>query len=151
MPLAQYDHNIRNWIDAALIEDELVDTKIILITPPPINIQTDKLLSFQTDEQRKRELGYRTYMNKKRYAEQVMRIAKDYEHTGLVAGLDIWQSLVDAGLREQGREGEEDRYDEERLPGCGLSKAQAFPTGYFTDGLHFGGLVCLKIVVACSC
>jgi hypothetical protein len=118
------------------------ETKIVLITPPPINIPDPTL----PEENTKKGRGYRTYMSKKRYAEKIMQIAADYEETGRVVGLDLWNALIDAALDDQGRSGDEGRYDEERLPGCGLSGAKAFRGGYFTDGLHFGPLVSLRVL-----
>ena len=93
----------------------------------------------------KEERGYRTYMSKKRYAENIMEIAKSYEETGRVVGLNYWKGLIDTGLEDQNRLGDEDAYDEARLPGCGLKWAKQFRRGYFTDGLHLGPLVGLHL------
>lgn len=113
------------------------DTKIVLITPPPISMPSPSDEGVDADEREelnsmKKELkGYRTYMSKKRYAERIMQIAGEYEETGRVAGLDFWSDLVRARLREVGIQ-----YDGERLPGSGLYGARGFGEGYFTDGLH---------------
>lgn len=77
-------------------------------------------------------------MSKKRYAEKIMEIARSYEETGRVVGFDYWKSLVDKGLEDEGRNGDDDAYDEERSPGCGLKWTKEFGKGYFTDGLHLG-------------
>lgn len=137
-----------------MIEDNMPDTKIVLITPPPINIPDPvekyddmdlgpvaaaAMAAARPDP--KEERGYKTYLSKKRYADKIMEIAESYEETGRVAGLDYWKALVDAGLDDQRRLGDEDAYDEERLPGCGLKWAKQFKKGYFTDGLHLGPLV----------
>lgn len=130
--------------------------KIVLITPPPINIpdpiaeddaegdldlgpaMAAALAAARPDP--KKERGYRTYMSKKRYADAIMRIARSYEAgegQGRVVGLNYWKALIDAGLADQGRNGDDaDAYDEDRLPGCGLATARTFRDGYFTDGLH---------------
>lgn len=113
------------------------DTKIVLITPPPINIQSandgdrgNKTVE-DFNEAKKKWPGYRTYMSKKRYAERIMQIASEYEETGRVTGLNCWGSLTEARLQDVGEE-----YDEDRLPGCGLYGVTDFGKGYFTDGLH---------------
>jgi lysophospholipase L1-like esterase len=153
VPLPKFTYNIREFVEIILTEDDLLSTKIVLITPPPINIPDP----FPEDEDEydflspaaaaalkssrkdpKEDQGYKTYMSKKRYAEKIMEIAQSYEDTGRVVGFDYWKSLVDKGLEDQGRHGDDDAYDEERLPGCGLKRAKEFGKGYFTDGLHLG-------------
>ena len=149
VPLPRFEQNIRGFVDAVLGADRLSDTKIVLITPPPINIPDPlpasiglgpaDLAAAKWDP--REGVGYKTYLSKRRYARNIMEVASSYEETGRVAGLDLWTALVDAGLEDQGRMGDEDKYDEERLPGCGLPTAKAFKKGYFTDGLHLNGLV----------
>jgi lysophospholipase L1-like esterase len=70
-------------------------------------------------------------MSKKRYADGIMEIAKEYEGTGRVVGLNFCRDIVDAMLKDEGCD-----YDEEKPPGCGLLGAKEFPKGWFTDGLH---------------
>lgn len=139
-----------------MVQDKLNDTKIVLITPPPINIPDPspedvnkredpdlgpRFAAAPASHDPKEEKGYRTYISKKRYAEKIMEIAKSYEDTNRVIGLNFWKALIDAALEEQHRLGDEDAYDEDRLPGCGLKWAKAFKPGYFTDGLHLNGKV----------
>jgi isoamyl acetate esterase len=150
VPIEKYEANIRDFVDQVLVEDGMAETKIVLITPPPINIpdeEGDDLdigpAGAAVDKiDPKTQMGYRTYMSKKKYGDKIMEIAKSYEHTGQVIGLNLWEALIDAALKDQGRadESEEERYHEDRLPGCGLKSAKAFKAGYFTDGLHFGPL-----------
>ncbi|KAH7116049.1 SGNH hydrolase-type esterase domain-containing protein [Dendryphion nanum] len=139
-PLSEFEENIRNWVDSILVEDKLSATKILLITPPPLDISNPPYPDKVDLEVAKAGRGYLTYLNKKRYAEKVMEIARSYEHTGFVAGADIWTALIETALEEQGRLDKPDAFDPEMLPGCGLPKAKCFGTGYFTDGLHFGKL-----------
>jgi len=142
VPLPQFEDNIREFVETILIQDNLADTKVVLISTPPINIPDPHPDDSDTDgEDAKESRSYRTYMSKKRYAEKIMEIAKSYEETDRVVGVDLWRALIDAGLRDQDRLGDEDAYNEERLPGCGLKWAKAFRPMYFTDGLHFGPLV----------
>jgi hypothetical protein len=130
--------NYYNFIDTILFHDSLADTKIVLITPPPINGNVSRPgqgMSERDVEEanrwRKEDTRYKTYMSKKRYADGIMQIAGEYEETGRVAGLNFWQDIVDAMLKEEGG-----TYDAEMPPGCGLLGASAFPDGWFTDGLH---------------
>ena len=140
-------------METILTQDALPSTKIVLITPPPINIPDPSPEDEDEDDflgpaaaaalnasrqDPKEEMGYRTYMSKKRYAEKIMEIAQSYEETGRVVGFDYWKHLVNKGLEDQGRHGDEDTYDDEKLPGCGLKGANEFSKGYFTDGLHLG-------------
>jgi len=143
VPLPKFEENIRGFVDTILNRNELVRANVMLITPPPINIPDPLPDDGQGSSQDpKLDRGYRTYLSKKKYADKIMQIAAEYEHTGRVIGLNYWKALVDAALKEQGRLGQEDSYDEERLPGCGLSGAKAFGKGYFTDGLHLNTVVC---------
>jgi lysophospholipase L1-like esterase len=155
VPLDVYERNLREFVETILAEEALTDTKVVLITPPPINIHEplpESPISSASEglqlslEEEKNTRGYRTYMNKKRYAEKVMEIAKSYAETDHpVIGLNLWKSLIDAALEDEGRRDAEDAYNENRLPGCGLPGAKEFKKGYFTDGLHFGPLVCLTL------
>jgi lysophospholipase L1-like esterase len=137
VPLPAFEANIRKFVETILVQDAMVDTKIVLITPPPINIPCPDVKGKDKGEvrdanQAKRELrGYKTYMSKKRYAERIIQIAREYEETGRVIGLDFWGDLVRARLQDFGEE-----YEENKLPGSGLYGARDFGEGYFTDGLH---------------
>ena len=150
VPIDKYEANLREYVETILIQDCMPDTKIVLITPPPINIPDPK----PDDDPRglgKESRGYRTYMNKKRYAEKVMEIAEFYESTGRVVGLNLWKALIDSALKDQCRLGDEDAYDEERLPGSGMEGAKCFKKGYFTDGLHFDCLVRKSLFLGIVC
>ena len=114
------------------------DTKIVLITPPPINGtilgNTDGSTAEnieETNAYRREDPRFKTYMSKKRYAEGIMQIAEEYAETGRVVGLNFWKDIVDAMLKE-----EEEDYNEEMPPGCALLGSKSFPKGWFTDGLH---------------
>jgi len=83
------------------------------------------------NKEERKSRGYRTFINKKRYAELIMKIAVECEGTGRVTGLDFWGDMVRKRLSEIKGE-----YDENMLPGCGLYGSRDFGDGYFTDGLH---------------
>lgn len=138
VPWPTFEKNIRRFIDTILAQDAMSDTKIVIITPPPIACPSPALDPSLSQEEidaandlKKEGPRYRTYMSKKKYAEGLLRIAENYEETGRVVGLNFWQGVVDALLQE-----EEDVYDEEKPPGCGLIGARAFGKAWFTDGLH---------------
>ncbi|CAN9284922.1 unnamed protein product [Alternaria alternata] len=138
VPWPMFSANIRGFLDTILSEDAMENTKILLITPPPINgsvVETGENKSAREIEDinqwRKEGPRYKTYMSKRKYADGIMQIAKEYEKMGRVVGLNFWQDLVHAVVTEEGWQ-----YDEQVPPGCGLLGAQSFPTGWFTDGLH---------------
>jgi hypothetical protein len=138
VPLPQFEANIREFVETILIQDGMPDTKIVLITPPPIDIDaplsndlTKEEMEEQNESDRKRR-PYRTYVNKKKYADSIMQIAGAYGETGRVVGLDFWNKMVDAVVEEHG--GSE--RDDTMLPGCGLHGAKEFGKGWFVDGLH---------------
>ncbi|KAI0590442.1 GDSL-like Lipase/Acylhydrolase family protein [Pyrenophora tritici-repentis] len=138
VPWPFFSANIRNFLDTILTERAMEDTKIVLITPPPINSTVVEKKDDSTAENieymnefRRGAARFRTYMNKKRYAEGIMQIAEEYTETGRVVGLNFWKDIVDAMLEEEGEE-----YNEDMPPGCGLLGSKNFPKGWFTDGLH---------------
>ncbi|KAF1943058.1 SGNH hydrolase [Clathrospora elynae] len=138
VPWPLFSANIRAFIDAILSYHVLSNTKIVLITPPPIAGPAPMVEKTMTKDEievanrwKKEGPRYKTYMSKKRYAEGIMHIAGEYEEAGRVVALNFWRDIVDAVLEEEGG-----TYDEETPPGCGLVGAKAFPTGWFTDGLH---------------
>jgi lysophospholipase L1-like esterase len=133
VPWPTFSSTIRNFIDTILT---LPDTKIVLITPPPINIPRNEKWTQDhvalTNELVRAGQRYKTYMSKKRYAEGVMEIAAEYKGTGRVIGVDFWTSIV-----EEGGMGRCEEFEETGLwPGCGLVGAKSFEEGWFTDGLH---------------
>jgi hypothetical protein len=138
VPWPLFSANIRSFVDTILKQNVLSNTKIVLITPPPITGPAETIGEDMTEEQvedanrwKKEGPRYKTYMSKKKYAEGIMQIASEYEETGRVVGLDFWRDIVNAMLKEEGGV-----YDEEMPPGCGLLGAKTFPQGWFTDGLH---------------
>ncbi|CAO2654742.1 Nn.00g114750.m01.CDS01 [Neocucurbitaria sp. VM-36] len=142
----KFDANIHSFIETILSQDAMSQTKIVLITPPPINIPAPSKNDAMTEEEvenantsMKKASPYKTYMSKKRYAVGIMRVAGEYEKTGRVVGLDFWHAMEAAGLKEYesvdgGRK--EDSHNEPMPLGCGLIGAKDFGDGWFTDGLH---------------
>ncbi|KAF2682137.1 SGNH hydrolase [Lentithecium fluviatile CBS 122367] len=152
VPLPLFTSNICEFVEEILIQDDLPNAKIVLITPPPVNVPDplpDPLpgVGEEGDEEDARnDMGFRTYMSKKRYAKGIMAISGEYAETERVVGVDFWRACVEEALVGQGRgeelegEGKGERFEDVRLPGCGLKTAKRFPEGWFTDGLHLGPL-----------
>ncbi|TKA71248.1 hypothetical protein B0A49_06023 [Cryomyces minteri] len=156
VPLPAFEAHIRDWVDTVLTDPVFKGTKVILITPPPINLsaprQDDVDIGFvrrtaREEGQGEREgMRFRTYASKRDYAGKVMEIARSYEEVSdRVVGLDFWRALVDQELVRQGKALEKDEqggtvYDEDALPGCGLRGAKEFTPGTFVDALHLGPL-----------
>jgi hypothetical protein len=151
VPLPEYEANLRYYVDTLLAHPMTKGTKIVLITPPPIDIPPSDdedefdipVVRAQLTSEDLDGPGYRTYLNKKMYAEKVMEIARSYGGSGdLVVGLDFWTAMINYG-RAMGKEKGIPDHDE-RLPGSGLSGAVYFGREVFLDGLHLGPLVCAK-------
>lgn len=156
VPLPEYEVNLRYYVDAILNHPATQGTKVILITPPPIDIAAPKRDDFEipavTKELRQsptKGVGFLTYKSKQTYAEKVMEIAHSYEEkTPLVAGLDLWKAFMEFGRnRSQGEDPRTSVEDNEQpLPGSGLSGAHEFGRDVFADGLHFGPVVCSAVL-----
>jgi lysophospholipase L1-like esterase len=140
VPWPEFSANIRFFIETILTQEGgMSDTKIILITPPPLDDPEAQVTGKETQSEideankwRKEGPRYKTYMSKKRYAEGLMEIAKEYEETGRVVGLDYWRAMIEAsGL------GTYEEFKESGMwPGSNLVGAKRFEKGWFTDGLH---------------
>ncbi|KAF2758931.1 SGNH hydrolase [Pseudovirgaria hyperparasitica] len=146
VPLPEFAANMTAFVEKLTTHPALTGLKVVLIATPPINVRdADRDTSLGSVETAKKRAGWRNYVSKKTYAEKVMEIAQGFENRGVeVVGVDLWGALVDAALVDQGRGDEEGgrgdrrgKYEEERLPGCGLPDSREFPDGYFCDALHF--------------
>ena len=137
-------------------------TKVILITPPPINISTPRV---ELDEgpmmakwmrDHATNIGFQTYMSKRIYAQKVMEIANSYEKkTDRVAGCDFWTQIIDWGKAKYGSSEESDDASNMKLPGSGVIGAKEFGKDVFVDGLHLGptvsrGGVYREVVFSCN-
>ncbi|KAH8714059.1 SGNH hydrolase-type esterase domain-containing protein [Phaeosphaeriaceae sp. PMI808] len=143
VPWPKFSSNIRAFIETILTQDAMSETKIVVITPPPINSPVVTAREGETPEDieerteyAKEGPRYRTFMSKKRYADGLMDIAKEYEETGRVVGVNYWKGLVDEKIREGEIGSWEDLEKTGLWPGSGLIGAKNFELGWFTDGLH---------------
>jgi isoamyl acetate esterase len=152
VPIDKFVSNIRLFV-TSLLEHPTVkqhDTKIILITPPPINVPPPRDPNEPIDEAKKR-LGYLTWINKMKYADAVLKLEEEFVLAGLedqVGCVDVWRALVNFGLKHEGRETiephvqlTEDLVVSKKPTSCGLPGSPRFPDGVFIDGLHFDELV----------
>ncbi|KAI9732107.1 MAG: hypothetical protein M1834_004203 [Cirrosporium novae-zelandiae] len=157
VPLPEFEEHLRYYVDTILESKATQGTKVILISPPPINLSTPSKNNFHIPNLYEARLGspkaaisYRTYLSKRGYAEKVMEIAKSYEaKTNLVAGIDLWIRMIEYGQVQEKQEHEanpetnalvETGRDEDALPGSGLAGAYKFSSDVFLDGLHLGPL-----------
>ncbi|KAH7089016.1 SGNH hydrolase-type esterase domain-containing protein [Paraphoma chrysanthemicola] len=155
VPWHTFSANIRNFLETILTQDAMSETKIVLITPPPINVpeglmdEGDEGAIEDANKWKREGPRYKTYMSKKRYAEGLMEIANEYAETGRVIGVDFWKGCVEEKISEDGGTWEE--VEESGMwPGCGLVGAKMFEKGWFWDGLHLdvkGYAVLNRIVV----
>ncbi|KAF2838657.1 SGNH hydrolase [Patellaria atrata CBS 101060] len=114
VPLEEFEENLRAYVDVVLTASGWEGTKVILITPPPINIRAPRQSNISIGP-----VGQRSSHSRERRA-----FAND---------------ALDKKGRAKIQNGEFD-YDEDRLPGCGLKTASEFQQGIFTDGLHLDRL-----------
>ncbi|KAI9787215.1 MAG: hypothetical protein M1839_003450 [Geoglossum umbratile] len=135
VPLPEYEANLRYYVDTLLEHPMTKGTKIILITPPPIDVYPSE----EGDPDDLDSISYRTYVSKQTYAKKVVEIAKSYEGRGdLVAGLDFWTAMINYGRMKGKEQGIPE--DDAKPPGCGLFGAVYFGRDVFLDGLHLGPL-----------
>lgn len=158
VPIDEFEMNLRHFVESILIEPKMEETKIMLIAPPPINVpdpkehEDDDGMDLGPEAQkalREAEMGmkgYKTYVNKARYAKKVLEIAKSFETSDYkerVVGLDFWKAVVNFQLSNDGKDvlhGDDIDFGNVQLPGSGLSGAGMFKQDMFTDGLHLGTL-----------
>jgi isoamyl acetate esterase len=150
VPIEQFEAHIKHYVDTIKAQPGWGATKILLITPPPINIMAEDddaaadgidigpsgEQAMQEEQERARQgIAHRTWLSKRAYAERVRQIAKTYKEQGSsnVDLLDVWTILIETALKQAGR-----IWNDDKLPGCGLPGSGMMPHGWFTDGLHFG-------------
>jgi isoamyl acetate esterase len=159
VPLDTFITNIRSFVKAILTSPATSSTKILLITPPPINAQkafpedydvVDLAGETFAESEKKFEMelrnrsGFKTWCSKLRYAEAIVTLAGEFKdrEDGRVAVADFWRSITNHGLSQEGRrklvEGNVDTKVNGKWPGCGLPGAEEFDPAVFTDRLHLG-------------
>lgn len=151
VPLPEYEENIRHYVNSILEHPATKGTKVILISPPPIDVPAETLAEIdipsvvaimRTVAQSGR--GHTNWVSKRRYAEKIVEIGRDFqEKTDLVAVLDFWTAITKFACQADGDAEEAYRVldAEDLLPGCGLPGAKEFGRDIFTDRLHLGKTV----------
>ncbi|OJD12783.1 hypothetical protein AJ78_06681 [Emergomyces pasteurianus Ep9510] len=153
VPLQEYEEHIRHYVNRILHHPDAQSTKVILITPPPIDVHSPGMgpaadLPEVADVMQsiaKVSRGHKTWASKRAFAEKIVEIGREFEgKTDRVAVLDFWTAVTKAACKEQGvsEEGFHELNIKERLPGSGLLGAEEFGSEFFCDGLHFGRKVC---------
>lgn len=156
VPLNEYVAHLRNYVQSILSSEATKGTRVVLITPPPIdvsssvsdvaNIEEDDLKILRDYASSGR--GYKTWVEKRRYAKAVVELGKEMKmQSDRVSWLDLWSKLTEARCKELSKE-MENLEKEEILPGSGMPGAEEFGRDWFLDGLHFGPKVSIEQTLA---
>jgi len=155
VPLPEFETHIRHYVDTILTDPATKGTRVLLITPPPINVPAPKEETWESEipavkETLKRDSergiennrGYMTWCSKRDYARRIVELGMEYgEQTGLVGALDFWAKITDFGTGEAENRGwkrPEGDKEQKIEVGCGLPGAPEFGRDVFVDGLHLG-------------
>jgi isoamyl acetate esterase len=151
VPLPEFETHIRHYVDSILSDPATQGTRILLITPPPINIPAPRneeewereipTLKEALKRQEKEGRGYRTWCSKRNYARRIVELGEEYAGKSEVVGvLDFWTKMMEFGRREAEEVGWKQGVGDEKEVevGCGLTGQPEFGEGMFLDGLHFG-------------
>ncbi|PGH36990.1 hypothetical protein GX50_00226 [[Emmonsia] crescens] len=149
VPLPEFEEHIRHYVNSILDHPGAQSTKVILITPPPVDAPSsgmapaDDLPEVAEVMQSIAKLGrgYKTWASKRVFAEKIVEIGREFEgKTDRVAVLDFWTAVTKAACKERGvsEEGFHELDIKDMLPGSGLPGAGEFGSEFFIDGLHFG-------------
>lgn len=149
VPIDEYEDYIRNYVTSILEEPAMKGTKVILISPPPVDVPTPPgadLFDIPSVEDTIRATaaqgrGHRTWQSKRLFAKKIVEIGKGFEaKADSVALLDFWTIITKHACNAHGSDFDELDLDD-MLPGSGLPGVKEFGEEYFTDGLHFGKTV----------
>ncbi|EEH22704.1 hypothetical protein PABG_04915 [Paracoccidioides brasiliensis Pb03] len=149
VPLPEFEEHIRYYVNSIVDHSGTQETKVILITPPPVDIPSVRMglvnhlpeVEGVLKSVARMGRGHRTWASKRAFAEKIVEIGKEFERkTDRVAVLDFWTAVTKFACEEKVPDGGGfDKLDlKERLPGSGMPGATEFGREYFIDGLHFG-------------
>ncbi|KAG5290937.1 hypothetical protein I7I50_00840 [Histoplasma capsulatum G186AR] len=149
VPLPEFEEHIRHYVKSILDHPGAQNTKIILITPPPVDVPSSEMDSADDlpevaevmQSMAKLSRGHKTWASKRLFAEKIVDIGREFERqTERVAVLDFWTAMTKAKCNELGFTDEEfhDLDTRDMLPGSGLPGAKMFGKEFLIDGLHFG-------------
>ena len=149
VPFDEYQDHIRYYVYKILESPATKDTKIILISPPPVDVHTppgghlmdNPAVAATLREAAASGMGHRTWQSKRRFAKKIVEIGEEFEKTtDLVAVLDFWTVITKFACQAEGQDFDALDLDE-LLPGSGMPGAKEFGQKYFTDRLHLGKTV----------
>ncbi|EDN06058.1 predicted protein [Histoplasma mississippiense (nom. inval.)] len=131
VPLPEFEEHIRHYVNSILDHPGAQNTKIILITPPPVDVPSSEMDSADDLPEvaevmqsiAKLSRGYKTWASKRLFAEKIVEIGREFERqTDRVAVLDFWTAVTKAKCNELGFTDEEFHELDTRdmLPGSGL-------------------------------
>lgn len=160
IPLVEFEMNLRHYVDTILEHPNMHSTKIILITPPPINVEsvTRGLLpplpgfAWLHDEAMETR-AHKTWLARRLYAETVVEVAQEYEDTMQVGVIDLWRGITQLACGD-GLPGDFDYLDRKHtLPGCGLPGAAELGEDILQGDMFLGEKVCSfpPIVIISKC
>lgn len=167
VPIADYEGYIRNYVNSILDHPATKETKVILISPPPVDVPapkegSDDLMAIPSVVEAMRVaaatgFGHRTWESKRNFVKKIVEIGREFEaKTDRVAVLDFWTVITKFACQEAAEDDSVDVFHqldlEDKLPGSGMVGAKEFGRSYFTDGLHFGKKVnqrCYLIFLIC--
>lgn len=144
--LEDYENYIRQYLIQILQHPKASKAKVILITPPPVavpssmdEIPMSEPVMLRVSSELENGLGHQTWKSKRKFAEKIVEIARDFEETR-VAVLDFWK-IITTYKCGNNREEFEQLDSMNRLPGSGMPGATEFGDDIFCDGLHLGSKV----------
>ncbi|KAI1916608.1 hypothetical protein LOZ61_000876 [Ophidiomyces ophidiicola] len=156
VPIAQYEKHIRHYVDTILEHPATKDTRVILISPPPVDVppppSTDFDLESVVEATRAAAAmgrGHRTWESKRKFAKKITEIGHEFEaKTDRFAPFDFWTLITKVKCQDETDSDVDEIFHkldlEDTLPGSGTPGAPRFGLEYFIDGLHFGEKVSLS-------
>ncbi|KAL9114439.1 MAG: hypothetical protein Q9227_001520 [Pyrenula ochraceoflavens] len=143
VPLTEFLWHLRSFVNQVLEHPSFRTTKILLMTPPPIDVTSPTPGPWEDEKEVEEEAregrGHQTWLEKRKFAEGIAALAMEYMETEeeRVWLLDAWKEITTARIGK-GKEGFAELNKKGKLPGCGLPWAMQFGREWFRDGLHFG-------------
>ncbi|KMU87917.1 hypothetical protein CIHG_05684 [Coccidioides immitis H538.4] len=154
VPIEEYEEHIRHYVNSILNHPATKGTKVILISPPPVNVPPPPKEGSESDldipsvadalwHVAAKGRGHRTWESKRKFAKKIVEIGHEFqERAERVALLDFWTIITKAACLDDGDGDPGDIFHkldlEDILPGCGMPGSKRFERDYFTDGLHLG-------------
>ncbi|KAK2746361.1 porphobilinogen deaminase [Myotisia sp. PD_48] len=137
VPLEEYEDRIREYVNTILNDPATEETKVILISPPPVDVPPPEAASVSRSTAALGR-GHQTWLSKRIFAKTIVKIGKEFEaKSDRVATLDFWTIVTKQACHQIYRSFDELDI-EGLLPGSGLPGTMEFGKTYFVDRLHMG-------------